>query len=69
MSSDKTVSYWFFIYDDNCFKWAVIDAPDMPLEEAKSHIKTIIGKPILDIGYGKEVPTAFNEMPNYSVSI
>ena len=69
MSTEQTVDYWFFVHHDNCFKWAVIEAPDMSLDDAKLHIKEKIGKPVLDIGYGKNVPIAFSEMPTYSVSL
>lgn len=37
----------------------------MPLDKAETYINDKVGKPVLDIGYGKEVPHAFKNLPIY----
>jgi len=64
----QNIDYWFFVRDDNHFKRAVVQAPEMPLEEAKVYFHEQTGKAILDIGYGKEVPKGFRMLPEYQIN-
>ncbi|WWS90492.1 hypothetical protein V6B14_23335 (plasmid) [Sporosarcina psychrophila] len=65
----KTVDYWFFVRDEDQFKWAIIHAPELPLDDAEAFIAAVLGKPVLDIGYGTEVPHEFRLLPRLPIEL
>lgn len=61
--------YWFFVTDEGQFKWGKFQAAMFPLDEAKLYIEDAIGKTVLDIGYGTEIPKGFQLLPEYQIKI
>ncbi|MBO0588170.1 MULTISPECIES: hypothetical protein [unclassified Sporosarcina] len=65
----KIVDYWFFVRDEDQFKWAIIHAPELPLDDAKAFIEAVLGKPVLNIGYGTKVPHEFRLLPKLPIEL